>query len=442
MQVNEEKSKDIIYKIEWNEEKILNEYSKIIELCGNIPSFGWLQSNGYSSLHDKGKKIGLTLPQIREKLNVTENLRIISCDGQSWRSLPECAIANFLLCRGVKIKSGELYPKEFIKYSGLKKAQYDMHIIGESDNYYKKTIDIEIWGGGIRYNDDNYKKTKEIKEKYNKNRLFIGIDYKDSYNEKKLINIFKPFIGVKDIIIKHTIYPQILSTQFSIVNNFTKLWEMYSKHLKYEMPSIDWFRRIQVYKNRDIGQWEPNSFSCFIWHITKLGGMVKIRKLLKISRRDISAEQVVKDTIKLFELTGKTPGAVVKFYFSKKNRTDNENELYKLATSIASKAHLVGGHKKLCDKSGVLNLMKEKQKAKIQKDKEFGLKACNDFYKKYNLTPGTMFSQLYKLKSLTKEQIKISSECNKLISISKLFGGQTNFYKLAGLSKKNGRWIK
>lgn len=79
---------------------------------------------------------------------------------------------------------------------------------------------------------------------------------------------------------------------------------------------------------------------------------------------------------------------------------------------------------------------------KIQKDKEIGLKACNDFYNKYNLTPGTMLSQLYKLKSLTKEQIKISSDCTKLITISKLFGGQTNFYKLAGLNKKNGKWVK
>lgn len=52
---------------------------------------------------------------------------------------------------------------------------------------------------------------------------------------------------------------------------------------------------------------------------------------------------------------------VVKFYFIKKNRTDNENELYKLATNIAGKAYLVGGHKKLCEKSGILNLIKEKR---------------------------------------------------------------------------------
>lgn len=317
-----------------------------------------------------------------------------------------------------------------------------MHINGECDNYDKKIIDIEIWGGGIRYNDENYKKTRKIKEKYNKNKLFIGINYKDSYNEKKLIEIFKPFIGIKNIIIKHTIYPQILSTQFSIINNFIKLWNIYKKHLNLKMPSIDWFRRIAVYKNRKIENWEPNSFSCFIWHITKLGGMVKVRKLLNISRRDIAADQIIKDTKKLFKLTCKTPGAVAKFYFIKKDRTDKENELYKLATNIAGKAYLVGGHNKLCEKSGILNLIKEKQKEKIQIDKEFGLKACNDFYNKYNLAPGTMFSRLYKLKSLTKEQKEVLSECIKLITISKLFGGQTKFYKLSGLIKNNGRWVK
>jgi hypothetical protein len=421
-------------------EDILKEYSKIVELCGGIPSSGWLNSNGYSYLHSKGVKLGLSLPEIREKLGVSDNLRLVSYDGQCWRSFPECSIANFLICRGVSVKVGELYPKEFEEYSGLKKAQFDMHIIGEVGDFTGKSIDIEIWGGGIRYNDDNYTKTRNLKETFNKYKQFLGIDYKASYNEKVLIEIFKPYIGIKDINIKHKIYPQILSTHFSVLNSFLKLWDTYGKYLDFKMPSIDWFRRIQVYKNRKVFDWEPFSFSCFIWHITMLGGMVKVRKLLNMSRKDNAGKEAIIDTLKLFQLTGKTPGALVKS-LHKKNRSKEENEVYTVAVKTANRARFVGGHRKLCERAGILNLMKERQKQEIQDTKEWGLRACKEFYDKYKLTPGTIYSQLYKTQTLTKEEKQIASECIRLIHVSKLFGGQTNFYKLSGLIKENHHWV-
>lgn len=86
--------------------------------------------------------------------------------------------------------------------------------------------------------------------------------------------------------------------------------------------------------------------------------------------------------------------------------------------------------------------MKKEKEKNQEKTKQLGIKLCKDFYNKYNLTPGTMNSQLYKLKIFTKEQKEISNECNKLIHISKLFGGQTKFYELSGLIKKNRKWIK
>jgi hypothetical protein len=202
-----------------------------------------------------------------------------------------------------------------------------------------------------------------------------------------------------------------------------------------------WFRRIQVYKNREVYDWEPYSFSCFVWHINMLGGMIKVRKLLNLTRKDNAGREAIIDTLKLFQLTGKTPGALVKSLCAKENRTKEENELYTLAARTANRAHFVGGHRKLCEKAGILSLMKERQTQQVQDMKERGLIACKEFFHKHKVTPGTMFSRLYKLQTLTDEQKTLASECTTLIHISKLFGGQTNFYKLSGLIKENHHWV-
>jgi len=196
----EDKRKDYIIKnfsSQCNFEELIEyHFRPVLELYGTLPLQSWFLKNNICGPIMRQAKLKKSWKEIQKALDI-KNEKHISCDGSYWDSGAEVSFANFFLHRNIRIKKGDKYPKDFeIIYGRVNKCTYDMEIYSPIK---KKWFIIEIWGmklTDIKNYFDGYLEIRKLKEGYWKGKdNFIGVEWEDSLNINKLIELFKPYIG-------------------------------------------------------------------------------------------------------------------------------------------------------------------------------------------------------------------------------------------------------
>lgn len=292
----------------WTWAHIVKEAKLVKEKEGILPPAAWFQSNGYGTLVTSIYYLKYTWEDLRQELGDFENSSFVeSRNGMRWRSHPEAAFSNFLYARGVEHKRGERYPENYANHSISKYAYFDLHFLNKRNDW----IDVEIWGDKPNgHGEAHYKVKREDKEAFNRsNPNFLGIHYKDCYDEATLTKVLEPYIGVIspfkfDKPTDHLIY----STHWSNADELLEYCRLLASTMPNgEFPTEEWLRKRGKWANR-LGE-TYNTLSVYIK--TWLGGVRNLRKLLEQSH--VSTTKWDKDSAiaayrKFYDKYGLTPG--------------------------------------------------------------------------------------------------------------------------------------
>jgi len=292
----------------WTWEFIIEQAKLVKEKEGMLPPAGWFQSNGYASLVTATYYLKHTWEELRQELGDFGSSSFVeSRSGLRWRSHPEAAFSNFLYARGIEQKRGERYPEDYSKHSISKYAYFDLHFLSKHGVW----IDVEIWGDKPHGHDEaHYKAKRDDKESFNiNNPNFLGIHFKDCFEEKTLAKALEPYIGtIQPFKFDRPTDKLIQSTHWS---NADELLD-YCSHLASTMPNgefpkEDWLRKRGKWANR-----EGETFNTLSIYIkTWLGGFRNLRKLLgqsHLSTNQWDRDKAIAEYQKFYIEHGITPG--------------------------------------------------------------------------------------------------------------------------------------
>jgi len=294
----------------WTWERILKEAKSIKENMGALPPSKWFQDNGQGSLVQAVYYLGHSWEDLRQELDDFGGSSFVpSRNGLRWLSHPEAALSNFLYARGIKHKRGERYPDEYAQHSTAKYAFFDLHFLNSNEVW----IDVEVWGDKPNgHAEAHYKIKREHKEAYNEgNPNFLGIHFKDCFNEATLTSILEPYIGsIEAFQFDKPTDHLIHSTYWS---NSDELLE-FCRHLVSTMPdgqfpTEEWLRKRGKWKDRPGEVY--NTLSVYIK--TWLGGVRNLRKLLgqtHVSTIEWNKDSAIAAYQKFYDDHGLTPGQV------------------------------------------------------------------------------------------------------------------------------------
>lgn len=178
----------------WTWERIVSQARAVQEQEASLPPAGWFQQNGHGSLVQAVYSLGRTWADVRTALgDFTGSSFVESRSGIRWLSHPEASMSNFLYARGLEHRRGERYPESFELQARQSRGFYDLHFkVGE------RWIDVEIWGENPGGHDSiGYQIRRDDKETFNtSNSDFLGVEFKDCFDEDRLAKILEPYIGV------------------------------------------------------------------------------------------------------------------------------------------------------------------------------------------------------------------------------------------------------
>lgn len=292
----------------WTWAHIVKEAKAAKEKMGALPPAAWFQSNGHATLVASVYYLKHSWEDLRQELDDFEGSNFVeSRNGLRWLSHPEAALSNFLYARGIKHKRGERYPDEYAQHSTAKYAFFDLHFLSRNEVW----IDVEVWGDKPNgHAEAHYKIKREHKESFNeKNPNFLGIHFKDCFNEATLANILEPYIGIiKPFQFDKPTDHLIHSTHWS---NADELLE-YCRHLVATMPdgqfpTEEWLRKRGKWKNRPGETYNTLSIYIKTW----LGGVRNLRKLLgqsQVSTIEWDKNSAIAAYQKFYDKHGLTPG--------------------------------------------------------------------------------------------------------------------------------------
>lgn len=294
----------------WTWEHIIKEAKAVKDKMGLLPPAGWFQSNGHATLVTSVYYLKHSWEDLRKELDDFEGSNFVeSRNGMRWLSHPEAALSNFLYARGIEHKRGEKYPDDYAQHSTSKYAYFDLHFLCLSNVW----IDVEIWGDKPNgHAEAHYKIKRQYKEAYNEeNPNFLGIHFKDCFNEATLTEILEPYIGNIDAFKfdKPTDH-LIQSTHWS---NADELLE-YCRHLVTTMPdgqfpTEEWLRKRGKWKDRPGETYNTLSIYIKTW----LGGIRNLRKLLgqsHVSTIEWNKDSAIAAYQKFYETHKQTPGQI------------------------------------------------------------------------------------------------------------------------------------
>lgn len=325
----------------WSWERILQEASAVKVKIGFLPPAGWFQKNGLASVVTATYSLKRTWEELRAELDDFENSSFVeSRNAMRWRSHPEASLSNFLYTRGINHKRGEKYPAEYANHSDSSYAYFDLHFV----NSVNEWIDVEIWGDKPHgHNESGYKIKRLHKELFNANNPnFLGIHFKDCFNEEKLTEILEPHIGIVQPFKFDKPSDQIIhSTHWSNADELIQ----YCKQIAASMPdgnfpTEEWLRKRGKWKNRPGETYNTVSIYIKTW----LGGIRNLRELLNqehastISWTKESAITAYRDFYQNYKLT---PNQVRHLY--RKGNGAISSELARQATNIAAAAEKYAG---------------------------------------------------------------------------------------------------
>lgn len=294
----------------WSWKKIVSEANKIVKKEGFLPPAEWFRENSLSGLVFAVYGLGKTWGDLRNEFHSFEHSTfVMSRNGLRWLSHAEASLSNFLFARGIIHRKGRKYPDDYSTKTGLKYGMYDL----EFQDLKNKWIFVEVWGEKpLGHQEKKYAYKKHLKEEYNKNNVnFLGINFRDCYNEPRLESILKPFIGkIKPFVFKKQFDSEIPSTHWSNVDEMlTFCIDLAKKQPKNIFPTEEWLRKRGKWKNRPGESY--NTLAVYIK--TWVGGIRKLRSLLgqpENSTVSWSKELVLSEFKSFYNKYGLTPGTV------------------------------------------------------------------------------------------------------------------------------------
>ncbi len=267
----------------WTDEKIDETIKEIIEKYKCFPSRDKLNKDGYKGFVSVLFRRGITLESISEKYNLSERARRTSRNGMLWDSCAESCAANFLWSRGIDIERGGAYDKKFKEING-RDAKYDIEFIGSVGDYEGKRIYVEIWGD-LDNKKNTYSVVRKMKEDFNiGNPCFLGMQYQDCYNEKKLIKIFEKYIGIREPVRFCNDHDKLVNpSQWSLIDSVLAKCRIICENIEGGiLPPYAWFTKTKLYSSRQAHDWENGlgNMGNLAHDINEVGGFRLIRTLL------------------------------------------------------------------------------------------------------------------------------------------------------------------
>ena len=329
--------------LRWTWARILSVAREVAEREGSLPAALWFQSNGYGPLVAALYKLGQTWADLRSALQDFSNSNFVeSRNGLRWLSHAEASLSNFLYTRGIEHRKGGKYPETYAEESGRQYGIYDLTFLAADG----KWIDVEVWGDSPHGLAAEYGVKRAAKEKFNRenNQDFLGVGFRDCYEEKSLTAILEPFIGkITPFRFDKPTDPLIHSTHWS---NADELLD-YARQLASEMsdgrfPTEEWLRKRGKWASRPGEAY--NTLAVYIK--TWLGGVRSLRRLLDqehASTIEWTAEKAIQAYKAFHEQHGMTPDQARQRYVRK---GDIDRAVYLEGTRIgAAVLKYVGGAK-------------------------------------------------------------------------------------------------
>ena len=258
----------------WTAEQFDRVAKVLVEEFGCIPPADYLKQNGYGGFHWQIKNFGPGIDDVRKRLGV-QNVKLVDMEGNVWLSLPEVAMSNYLLARGIPVSKGMKYPKEYSDRFPRSYGVYDLHFKATVGKLQGREIKVEIWRSTVGRDADNkYSETRKFKEEFHKSdSSFLGIEFADCYSEIKLQKLLISLIGKARIIRQHPMF-KVPSNMISIMDQLVAECKNICDKLPEgdnKLPSCDWFARSKAYSSRTVYDWEPQSWGRMIGHLGRIG---------------------------------------------------------------------------------------------------------------------------------------------------------------------------
>ncbi len=265
----------VIRRWTWN--RILEEARSVTNQLGFLPPAAWFEENGKGGFVQAVYNLGKTWGDLYSEFGHSNQSSFVqSRNGLRWRSVAEASLSNFLYARGIKHSLGGKYPDQYRNYSGMKYGYYDLSFLSRRGHW----IDVEIWGDKPYGHDEKqYRRKRLIKEAFNRsNRNFLGMHYRDCYNEGRLTHILKPYVGVITPYVFDKPYDQEIPSTHWV--NADELIEHCRKFADQQpggvFPTEEWLRKRGKWKNREGAAY--NTLSVYIK--TWIGGIRQLRRII------------------------------------------------------------------------------------------------------------------------------------------------------------------
>ena len=301
----------------WTWDRILTTAREIADREGSLPPAAWFQANGHGSLVFAVYSLGHTWADLRSALQdyCTSNF-VESRNGLRWLSHAEASLSNFLYARGIEHRKGGRYPEGYAEQSGRQYGIYDLAFKARDERW----IDVEVWGDKPHGLGVEYSAKREAKEKFNQenNQDFLGIGFRECYDEEALDAILEPYIGrIKPFRFDKPTDLLIHTTHWSNVDELLE----HARHIASVMPdgrfpTEEWLRKRGKWANRP-GE-AHNTLSVYIK--TWLGGVRNLRRLLDqehVSTIEWTREKSIQAYKAFCEQYGMTPDQVRQQYIRK-----------------------------------------------------------------------------------------------------------------------------
>ena len=336
----------------WTWERVLKEAKSVVEVQGFLPPAGWFQKNGQGSLVQVVYYLNKTWADLRSELNSKEGSSFVeSRNGIRWRSHPEASLSNFLYARGINHKLGGKYPEDFSMFSGQKYGYYDLTFLDQQNRW----IDVEIWGDKpYGHNEDKYARKRDLKEQYNlSNPSFLGIEFEDCYDDKRLTSILQPYIGIiEPYIFEKAFDKEIPSTHWSNADELIEYCRDFANKCQAGIfPTEEWLRKRGKWKNREGIAYNTLSIYIKKW----IGGIRKLRRIIgqeENSTEVWNKEKALAEYAKWNNNYGFTPGRA-RYLFTSGQISLSKEEYNKACCIEAAVLKYVGGSLEACKIIGI-----------------------------------------------------------------------------------------
>jgi hypothetical protein len=292
----------------WSWERIKTEVKEVVVKQNFLPPAGWFNENGYQSLVQQVYILGKTWENLRDEFNsFSSSSFVTSRNGLRWRSHPEASLSNFFHTRNIEHYLGKKYPADYSEITGQTYGYYDLMFIDKNG----QQINVEIWGEKPHgHDEEHYAYKKELKESYNRNKEnFLGINFRDCFNEDVLSITLYPYIGSIEPFIFEKNHDKIIpSTHWSNADELIEYCKSFTESMPDKIfPTEEWLRKRSKWKNREGEAYNTLSIYIKSW----IGGIRKLREILGQSENSTvkwDKELIAKEYFNIYEKYGMTTG--------------------------------------------------------------------------------------------------------------------------------------